>query len=69
MIKMVPVFVMFTIYFSAPFILRRLSPDSKGVCCEVEEKPNRAAKVFAILHIIALVCGLSAAFLGVKLRG
>jgi|SRR3989338_1493175 len=69
LIKMFPVIVMFTIYFSAPFILRRLSPESKGVCCEVEEKSNRVGRVFAILHIVALICGLSAAFLGVNLRG
>lgn len=69
LIKMFPVMAMFTIYFSAPFILRRLSSESKGVCCEVEEKPNRAGRVFAALHIIALICGLSAAFLGVNLRG
>lgn len=70
LLKMVPVAVMFSIYFSAPMILKKLSPESKGVCCELENAPKpHAGKVFAILHIIALVCGLGIVFLGVRLRG
>lgn len=69
LLKMIPVVIMFTIYFSAPVILRRLSPQSKGSCCEVEGGPNPVGRVFAILHIIALACGLTAVLLGVNLRG
>jgi uncharacterized membrane protein len=69
LIKMVPVAIMFAIYFSAPLILKRLSPDSKGTCCEIEEGPKPVGKVFAILHLIALACGLLIVFLGVILRG
>ena len=69
LIKMIPVATMFTIYFSAPFILRRLSPESKGTCCELEEGPKAVGKVFAILHMIALGCGIIAIFMGVMLRG
>jgi putative copper export protein len=69
LLKMIPVAIMFTIYFSAPVILRKLYPQSKGACCEVEGGPKPIGKVFAILHIIALVCGLTAVLLGVNLRG
>ena len=69
LIKMVPVAIMFAIYFSAPLILKRLSPDSKGTCCEIEEGPKPVGTVFAILHLIALACGLLIVFLGVMLRG
>ncbi|OGW07646.1 MAG: hypothetical protein A2W77_05390 [Nitrospinae bacterium RIFCSPLOWO2_12_39_16] len=69
LMKMLPVAVMFTIYFSAPYILKRRSPSSKGVCCEVEGGPKPVGKVFAILHIIALACGLLIVYLGVMLRG
>lgn len=70
LLKMVPVAVMFSIYFSAPKILKRLSPESNGTCCEIEDAPKpHAGKVFAILHIIALICGLLIVFLGVRLRG
>ena len=70
LIKMAPVAIMFAIYFSAPLILKRLSPESKGTCCEIEEDgPRPAGKVFAMLHLIALACGLLIVFLGVMLRG
>jgi putative copper export protein len=69
LLKMLPVAVMFTIYFSAPYILKRLSPEAKGICCEVEGGPKPVGKVFAILHIIALCCGLLVVYLGVMLRG
>jgi len=69
LVKMIPVAVMFTIYFSAPLILRSLSPDSKGTCCELEEGPKRVGRVFAILHMIALACGIIVIFMGVMLRG
>ncbi|MBI5345392.1 MAG: hypothetical protein HZB83_08705, partial [Deltaproteobacteria bacterium] len=69
LIKMVPVAMMFAIYFSAPFILKSLSPDSKGACCEIEDGPRPAGRVFAILHLIALGCGAAVVFLGVMLRG
>lgn len=69
LLKMLPVAIMFSIYFSAPTILRRLSPESRGTCCEVEEAPNKAGKVFALLHVIALICGLLIVFFGVRLRG
>jgi len=69
LIKMVPATIMFAIYFSAPLILKRLSPESKGTCCEIEEETRPVGKVFAILHLIALACGLLIVFLGVMLRG
>lgn len=69
LLKMIPVAMMFIIYFSAPAILRRLSPDSSGTCCEVEGGTKPVGKVFVVLHLIALGCGLLAVLLGVKLRG
>lgn len=69
LIKMAPAAIMFAIYFSAPLILKKLSPDSKGTCCEIEEEAKPVGKVFAILHLIALACGLLIVFLGVMLRG
>lgn len=69
LMKMAPVMVMFAIYFSAPFILKKLSPNSKGTCCEVEQGPQPVSRVFAVLHMIALVCGLAVVYLGVEMRG
>lgn len=69
LIKMIPVAVMFAIYFSAPLILRRLSPESNGTCCELEEGPKRAGRVFAILHMVALTSGIIVILMGVMLRG
>ena len=69
LLKMIPVAVMFTIYFSAPAILRRLSPESSGTCCEVEGGTKPVGKVFVVLHLVALGCGLLAVLFGVKLRG
>lgn len=69
LLKMIPVAVIFAIYFSAPLILRRLSPESSSTCCEVEGGAKPVGKVFVILHLIALGCGLLAVLLGVKLRG
>lgn len=69
LMKMVPVAVMFSIYFSAPLILKKLSPQSKGTCCEVEEGPKPVSRVFAALHLVAFVCGLLIVFLGIRLGG
>lgn len=68
-LKMAPVAVMFVIYFSAPTLLKRLAPQSKGSCCELENSPGPVTRVFALLHLLALACGLFAIYLGVRLRG
>lgn len=69
LIKMAPVAIMFAIYFSAPLILKKMAPSSPGTCCEIEGGHKPVGKVFAILHVVALVCGITIVFLGVMLRG
>lgn len=76
LLKMFPVVIMFTLYFSAPAIMRRFSSSDKKdecqesvACCEMEEGPKPGNKVFAVLHVIALACGFLTVFLGVLLRG
>ncbi len=69
LVKMVPVTVIFVIYFTAPLMLKRLSPESKGACCEVEGGQKPVGRIFAILHLIALACGLLIVFLGIRLGG
>jgi len=73
---MFPVAIMFTLYFSAPALMKRFSSENKdeeckgeSACCEMEEGHKPGNKVFAVLHIVALGCGLLAVFLGVLLRG
>lgn len=68
-LKMAPVAVMFAIYFTAPMLLKRLSPQAEGSCCELENSPGPVTRVFALLHLLALACGLFAIYLGVRLRG
>ncbi|MDO8444546.1 MAG: CopD family protein [Deltaproteobacteria bacterium] len=74
--KMLPVTVMFTLYFSAPYLMKRFSSNDEKdeckesvACCEMEEGHKPGNKVFAVLHVVALACGLLAVFLGVLLRG
>ena len=76
LLKMFPVAIMFILYFSAPALMKRFSSQKdeencagESACCEMEEGPKPGNKVFAILHVIALVSGLLAVFLGVTLRG
>lgn len=76
LLKMFPVAIMFTLYFSAPALMRRFSSanneeECKGesACCEMEEGHKPGNKVFAVLHIVALACGFIAVLLGILLRG
>lgn len=76
LLKMLPVGIMFTLYFSAPALMKRFSSESRdeeckgeSACCEMEEGHKPGNKVFAVLHIVALACGFLAVFLGVLLRG
>ena len=73
--KMVPVAIMFTLYFSAPALMKKFASNNEddcsgdSACCEMEKGPNPGNKVFAILHVIALASGSLAVLLGVSLRG
>ena len=76
LLKMFPVAIMFTLYFSAPALMRRFSSgineeECKGesACCEMEEGHKPGNKVFAMLHVVALACGFTAVLLGISLRG
>lgn len=76
LLKTLPVSIMFTLYFSAPALMKRYSSKDSGnecsgdaACCEMEEGHKPGNRVFAVLHVIALVSGLSAILLGVLLRG
>lgn len=75
LIKMLPVAIMFTLYFSAPSLMMRFSSQKEEeectggtACCEMEEGSKPGNKAFAMLHIVALACGFMAVFLGVLLR-
>ncbi len=73
--KMVPVAIMFTLYFSAPALMKKFASNNEddcsgdSACCEMEEGPKPGNKVFAILHVIALASGSLTVLLGVNLRG
>lgn len=76
LLKMFPVAIMFTLYFSAPALMKRFSSqkddencEGESACCETEEGHKPGNKIFAMLHIIALACGITTVFLGVLLRG
>lgn len=76
LLKMVPVALMFTLYFLAPTLMKKFeSKEDDGECadgascCEMEEGHKPANRVFAMLHIAALVSGFVAVLLGVQLRG
>lgn len=74
--KMIPVTIMFTLYFSAPYLMERFSSKKEkeedctgsSACCEMEEGDKPGNKVFAMLHVAALVSGFIAVLLGVMLR-
>jgi putative copper export protein len=75
LLKMIPVAIMFTLYFSAPYLMKRFSSqkddECKGesACCEMEKGHKQENRIFAVLHVVALISGLLAVFLGVRLRG
>lgn len=75
LIKMIPVAFMFTLYFSAPALMKNLGSKKEddctdpAACCEMEEGAEQGNKVFAMLHVAALVSGFIAVLLGVMLRG
>lgn len=76
LLKMFPVAIMFILYFSAPALMKRFSSQKdeencagESACCEMEEGEKPKNKVFAVLHIIALMSGFLTVFLGVLLRG
>lgn len=76
LLKMFPVAIMFTLYFSAPALMRRFSSENneeeckgENTCCEMDEGHKPGNKVFAMLHVVALACGFIAVLLGILLRG
>ncbi len=76
LIKMIPVAFMFTLYFSAPALMKKYGSKKEddectdaASCCEMEEGHKPGNKVFAMLHVAALVSGFIAVLLGVQLRG
>lgn len=76
LLKMLPVAIMFTLYFSAPALMKKYGSKKEddectdaASCCEMEEGHKPGNKVFAVLHIVALSCGIATVFLGVLLRG
>lgn len=75
LVKMIPVAFMFTLYFSAPALMKKYGAkkdedcNDAAACCEMEEGPQPGNKVFAMLHVAALVSGIITVLLGVILRG
>lgn len=75
LLKMFPVAIMLVLYFSAPALMEKYGTKKEddctdaAACCEMEEGPQPGNKVFAMLHVAALLSGSVAVLLGVMLRG